>query len=471
MGTKNKKQITSGGYLANHPLAGQKRREQLIGKTKKIMLELNVETERTLGLTVQNIIVEYLRKGESEAEIIYKMQRHRKVGEYRTLKVKEEQNGKRKNKELQKHSDKEPKLTPEETERAKTAPRKKTRAPVSDDYSLDGWEQAKRRMDIKMPKSLTFGAVGNKTVNPRLVDEFEPKPLAGINTPAEEIKTYDIPALNSLPIVPEREDLTSVIQKRIRPALRREFSIFVIKHRYSDKTADQLADDFLKDELENTEPKNIKDPVVVLKPNGEQEEFRSTHKAFTDLEIGEDRDARKFRLNVKAKGADIWTHDSKDYLVKLKYPRVGQLSNAQDAQDQPLKSKRKGFATVTTRPDQSQFSQWVEANCNGTCVITGARIHVRGSAAHLVEHACDGIDHYSNGLWLRWDIHKLFDEDYCAVDPETLKVWFLDEVIAEDEDLRIFNGRDLGSLKRPINRDFLIHRWQRFCTLRDLNKE
>lgn len=132
----------------------------------------------------------------------------------------------------------------------------------------------------------------------------------------------------------------------------------------------------------------------------------------------------------------------------------------------PEPPKREGKETrVKTRPDQLTFAQAVEHNCFDTCVVTGVRIHSRCSAAHLVEHKDGGADYYNNGLWMRWDIHKMFDDGWCAIDPETMQFWFLKEAIALDADLAVYQGKRIGELRRPINPDFLAARWEAFQAL------
>ncbi|ENE5752117.1 HNH endonuclease [Salmonella enterica subsp. enterica serovar Bareilly] len=129
-------------------------------------------------------------------------------------------------------------------------------------------------------------------------------------------------------------------------------------------------------------------------------------------------------------------------------------------------AKREGKQTqIKTRPDQLTFAQSVEHNCFDTCVVTGSRMHVRCSAAHLVEHKDGGADYYTNGLWMRWDIHKLFDDGWCAIDPATMTIWFLAEAIALDADLAAYQGKALAPTRKPINTDNLKHRWLAFKTL------
>lgn len=129
-------------------------------------------------------------------------------------------------------------------------------------------------------------------------------------------------------------------------------------------------------------------------------------------------------------------------------------------------AKREGKQTqIKTRPDQLTFAQSVEHNCFDTCVVTGSRMHVRCSAAHLIEHKDGGADYYTNGLWMRWDIHKLFDDGWCAIDPATMTIWFLAEAIALDADLAAYQGKALAPTRKPINTDNLKHRWLAFKTL------
>lgn len=109
-----------------------------------------------------------------------------------------------------------------------------------------------------------------------------------------------------------------------------------------------------------------------------------------------------------------------------------------------------------------KFSNTVRQNCLNRCVVTGVSTKCRGEAAHLIEHCKAGFDHWSNGLWLRADIHRLFDAGMCAVDPETLRIHFSPEVLKEDEDLSELEGKKLLATKKPINIVYLEPRWEAF---------
>lgn len=56
------------------------------------------------------------------------------------------------------------------------------------------------------------------------------------------------------------------------------------------------------------------------------------------------------------------------------------------------------------------------------CAITGETIAEVIEAAHIVPHSKAGVNHTDNGLLLRSDVHKLFDANLLAVNPNSLKV-------------------------------------------------
>ncbi|EEY8718630.1 HNH endonuclease [Escherichia coli] len=130
---------------------------------------------------------------------------------------------------------------------------------------------------------------------------------------------------------------------------------------------------------------------------------------------------------------------------------------------QPLPSKRVGEkVTITSRPDQAKFADSVGVNCRYTCVVTGVKTRVRCEAAHIVEHKAGGVDHYTNGLWLRVDIHRLFDAGLCAIEPSTMMIYFNPMVLIDDPDLEKYHAIPISQPVRPINPDYLMARWTIF---------
>lgn len=58
----------------------------------------------------------------------------------------------------------------------------------------------------------------------------------------------------------------------------------------------------------------------------------------------------------------------------------------------------------------------------GRCAVSGEGPPVVLEAAHIWEHATSGVNHSSNGLLLRADIHILFDEGLLRIHPESLVI-------------------------------------------------
>ncbi len=132
----------------------------------------------------------------------------------------------------------------------------------------------------------------------------------------------------------------------------------------------------------------------------------------------------------------------------------------------PVKLKREGSEVViTSRPDQANFSEAVRYNCFDRCVITGATTRWRNEAAHIIEHKHDGPDHYTNGLLLRIDLHRLFDKNLLAICPQTLTVHITPELLVDDPDLNAYQGKLIAELRHPVNPDYLIARWEAFQQL------
>lgn len=116
------------------------------------------------------------------------------------------------------------------------------------------------------------------------------------------------------------------------------------------------------------------------------------------------------------------------------------------------------------RRNQEQFHEDVDLNCGGRCVFTLAS-GIRCEAAHLLPHARKGGASFKNGLLLRSDIHKLFDVGLCAIDPKTLKIWFVKDILDTDSDLVRYNGTAMRPTMHPIKADNLQVRWDAFCVI------
>ena len=214
---------------------------------------------------------------------------------------------------------------------------------------------------------------------------------------------------------------------------------------------------------------HIQDKILIAEEGSGEgvQEFRSMSQAMKGLNIGRECDAQAFRKDVKREGFDIWEANGKRYLAMLDNDRNRRLAALfADAEDMPAQREGKPVL-VLSRPDQKKFADAVFDNCDGACVVTGARLRVRGSAAHLLEHCNEGPAIVTNGLWMRWDIHKVFDKGLCAIDAD-MRLWFLDEVLDIDPDLAAYQGTTLRPTRLPVNHDYLATRWAAFLRLRGL---
>jgi ribosomal protein L37AE/L43A len=77
---------------------------------------------------------------------------------------------------------------------------------------------------------------------------------------------------------------------------------------------------------------------------------------------------------------------------------------------------------VRVRRGQRQFREHLLAAQGELCAFTGVAPTRVLEAGHLYSYAELGVHHEHGGLLLRRDIHRLFDDGWLAVDPETLRV-------------------------------------------------
>ncbi|WP_333855464.1 HNH endonuclease signature motif containing protein [Leclercia sp.] len=135
-----------------------------------------------------------------------------------------------------------------------------------------------------------------------------------------------------------------------------------------------------------------------------------------------------------------------------------------DADAFPATFREGSERVIRTRPDQSPFAEAVRVNCYGRCVVTGATLRWRTEAAHIIPHSDRGIPDVSNGLLLRRDIHALFDQGHCAINPDTMMLHFSLSSLQQDSDLAEFHLTEITpeKLQKPVNKHFLLTHWQWF---------
>jgi len=90
---------------------------------------------------------------------------------------------------------------------------------------------------------------------------------------------------------------------------------------------------------------------------------------------------------------------------------------------------------IRARRGQRQFRDTLRARYDSRCVISGSRIVAILEAAHINPYRGDNDNHPENGLLLRADLHTLFDLNMIGIEPETLKVHLVDEVVDEYKEI------------------------------------
>ncbi|BCU51037.1 TPA: HNH endonuclease [Citrobacter farmeri] len=221
----------------------------------------------------------------------------------------------------------------------------------------------------------------------------------------------------------------------------------------AENTAGQIAGYVHK----NPDPKHQIDPVLVrqLYSGADFQPFKSVWDAFKSLGIGVDAEARKFRLVLKQEDRAFWPQANPEWEFLLKYPRNTERELVQE------RAHEDGAVSQTrARKNQDVFRLDVAYNCYGICVLTGAS-DLRCEAAHLVSHARKGGASYLNGIFLRRDLHKLFDDNLCAIDPVTMEMVFCDAVLASDPDLHPLHRRKIVT-RNPLKAENLHNRWEIF---------
>ena len=110
--------------------------------------------------------------------------------------------------------------------------------------------------------------------------------------------------------------------------------------------------------------------------------------------------------------------------------RSGRLEWVADGQDlfvvewYDSRKYHKGLA----RPEQAAFHGGVMELFGSKCAITGCTVHEALEAAHVIPVSEGGGYAPDNGILLRRDIHRLFDLNLVAIDPECLEVNIADQI-------------------------------------------
>lgn len=109
-------------------------------------------------------------------------------------------------------------------------------------------------------------------------------------------------------------------------------------------------------------------------------------------------------------------------------------------------------APSKNRIGQIAFRRIVAAAYAHTCAITGEQVSVTLEAAHIRDYAEQGPHIASNGILMRADLHKLFDNGYLTVLPDfTIRVSpQLKERFPDAEGYLVLDGQRLKMLPKAL---------------------
>ena len=105
-------------------------------------------------------------------------------------------------------------------------------------------------------------------------------------------------------------------------------------------------------------------------------------------------------------------------------------------------------------PRSGNFRKKVRKAYRGKCAITGSEILENLTAAHIdpFNNSPPELRHnddVSNGILLREDIHKLFDNKLIAINPEGMRIVVSKSIKEKDDYYRLYHNRELKS--KPLN--------------------
>lgn len=112
------------------------------------------------------------------------------------------------------------------------------------------------------------------------------------------------------------------------------------------------------------------------------------------------------------------------------------------------------------RTGQRDFRDEVFSRYGGRCCVTGCTIARLLEAAHIISHRGSQTDHAENGLLLRVDLHRLYDDHLITIEPATLTL-IVSEAIA-DTTYRSLHSTPMFRLTPKPRRLYLEDHYRRY---------
>ncbi len=98
---------------------------------------------------------------------------------------------------------------------------------------------------------------------------------------------------------------------------------------------------------------------------------------------------------------------------------------------------------IRKRKNQSKFRKSLIKAYEGKCCISNCNTLTVLEAAHIINHSITGINHSSNGLLLRSDLHILFDENLLLIHPKKMTIHLHPDLLQSEYSR--YNGNVINS--------------------------
>lgn len=449
-------------------IAARKLEEQRHKQADEVMANLKIEKSQYLGVSIWKNISIQLARGKNVAEITYDMERDTLVGQSRTMEVKRL----RAKAHQQKSRDSAEKIV---SSPAAPAPVKNSPKPVKlraktlhllkkkpASSKVDAWTIARDASRSSAPqKKLTFGAIlhQNSVAKPEAASfSVSEKPLKGVNTPAVTIKTYDLPLPK--PKASTTNGKFTGIEKAMKMvpiSSRREFAMFVHKHRESGYTAEQLLAQY---QAATIAAPAANDSAVVAQefinetaPVLLTASMQVTHDPFKEERVQLEQLVNKLEARFPNFRQTLEnTAVTPEYIDELEVRDITAANPLRDGRelrgDSCERLVRQRDAAI-----QAEFKAELCYNFGYRCAVSGKHLGGVLDAAHI-ESAVKGDYSASNGILLSPTLHRLFDANKMGINPETMTVHFKPGIEFEE-----YEGRVITPLHYRLNKEKLAARW------------
>jgi hypothetical protein len=137
------------------------------------------------------------------------------------------------------------------------------------------------------------------------------------------------------------------------------------------------------------------------------------------------------------------------------------ISNTSPTGTEIKHDKKKALISQTLREGQASFRAKLIKHYGSRCMVTGETIDSIIEAAHIIPYCGPDSNRVENGLLLRVDIHRLFDQGLLTIHPHTRKICV--NVSLNKTSYLIFNDKELILESKFLARDdYLEYRWKTF---------